>query len=207
MSETGISDCPSKVSLESLQSQGAQGFDPVRFQYLQALSNRMQKQHGAVRRALEDKLQVALRDYGDRYAQPAKARQAGVTHQRLAGLRALAVLNRYLGNLAQEDTDVGLDGDAPNRPEMKSVRQFKQALSKQQAQDQVVQAVSQGPENAGPLNSHSLVLRSLTLMRELSPDYLQKYLSHVDALLWLDKLNLKPVSQQAKPARRSRPKA
>jgi Protein of unknown function (DUF2894) len=33
------------------------------------------------------------------------------------------------------------------------------------------------------------VLRSLTLMRELSPDYLSRFMSHIDALLWLEQAN------------------
>ncbi|HSW05521.1 DUF2894 domain-containing protein, partial [Aquabacterium sp.] len=37
--------------------------------------------------------------------------------------------------------------------------------------------------------SHALVLRSLTLMRELSPDYLSRFMSHIDALLWLEQAN------------------
>ena len=45
------------------------------------------------------------------------------------------------------------------------------------------------PENAGPLNSQHLVHRSLTLMRDLSPEYLNRFMSYVDALSWLDQAN------------------
>jgi hypothetical protein len=30
------------------------------------------------------------------------------------------------------------------------------------------------------------VLRTLALMRDLSPDYLRRFLSHADTLLWLE---------------------
>ena len=43
--------------------------------------------------------------------------------------------------------------------------------------------------NAGPLNSSSLVHRSLSLMSELSPGYLQQFLSYVDALSWMEQMN------------------
>ena len=43
--------------------------------------------------------------------------------------------------------------------------------------------------DAGPLNSGSLVHRSLTLMRELSPGYLQQFLSYVDTLSWMEQLS------------------
>ena len=43
-------------------------------------------------------------------------------------------------------------------------------------------------EDAGPLNSSRLVHRSLTLMRGLSPEYLQQFLAYADTLSWLETL-------------------
>lgn len=77
----------------------------------------------------------------------------------------------------------GADGPSG---EMTSVRHFRQVWARVSAVDQIEQSIVRGPENAGPLNSHMLVLRSLALMRELSPDYLRRFMSHVDTLLWLD---------------------
>ncbi|HDV6357027.1 TPA: DUF2894 domain-containing protein, partial [Burkholderia cenocepacia] len=62
-----------------------------------------------------------------------------------------------------------------------------------------------------PLNSNSLVHRSLATMRELSPDYLQQFLSYVDALAWLEDLvgggaqpeKEAPRAKAAKPARKT----
>jgi hypothetical protein len=34
--------------------------------------------------------------------------------------------------------------------------------------------------NAGPINSHMLVLRSLAMMQAISPDYLSRMISYVD---------------------------
>ena len=88
---------------------------------------------------------------------------------------------------------------------MKSVRQFSEVWSKISAEQQVVQALHRGPENAGPLNSHKLVLRSLSLMRALSPDYLRRFLSHADTLLWLEQAQsqsrAKPPAAKPKAAR------
>jgi hypothetical protein len=53
-------------------------------------------------------------------------------------------------------------------------------------QKQVTQAMAQAPQNAGPINSHMLVLRSLGLMRDISPDYLNRFMAHVDTLLCLE---------------------
>lgn len=202
-----VADTPPALMLASLRSQGAQGFDPVRFHYLETLYARMQTQHGALRQALEDKLQAALRDYAELYGQAPKTLAADVVRRQAAKPSPLAGLNRYLESASQHGMDDGLDVGAPRSGELKSVREFKRTVAKQQAQDQVLRAVEMGPENAGPLNSHMLVLRSLSLMRELSPDYLQRFLSHAGALLWLDACKLRPAPQDAKPTRRGRPKA
>ncbi len=47
------------------------------------------------------------------------------------------------------------------------------------------------------LNSHLLALQSLKLMRDLSPGYLKRFVSYVDALLWLDQADNagKPVAK------------
>lgn len=52
--------------------------------------------------------------------------------------------------------------------------------------DEYAQLVARTP--APPLNSNSLVHRSLSTMRELSPAYLQQFLSYVDALACLEDL-------------------
>jgi len=126
----------------------------------------------------------------------------------------LAQLNQYIQNVKQDGIDhrlgsglgSSLVGDMEASSEMASVRRFREAWSRIAAEDQVDQAVGRGPVNAGPLNSHMLVLRSLALMRKLSPDYLRRFLSHVDTLLWLDQANQKYTPVKAKPARRSRQK-
>jgi hypothetical protein len=66
------------------------------------------------------------------------------------------------------------------------VAQFRQQLGKISVQKQVTQAIAQAPQNAGPINSHMLVLRSLGMMRDLSPDYLNRFMGYVDTLFFLD---------------------
>jgi hypothetical protein len=46
-----------------------------------------------------------------------------------------------------------------------------------------------------------LVLRSLALMQDISPDYLRRFVSQVETLLWLEKAS-RPPATEAKPARR-----
>jgi Protein of unknown function (DUF2894) len=89
-------------------------------------------------------------------------------------------------------------------PEMKSLRRFRESWSRIAAEDQLDKALGRAPDNAGPLNSHVLILRALGLMRELSPDYLRRHLQHMEALLWLDQANQHHAVGEAKPARRPR---
>ena len=85
------------------------------------------------------------------------------------------------------------------------MRGFGEVWSRISAERQVVQALRRGPENAGPLNSHMLILRALTLMRSLSPDYLRRFLAQMDTLLWLDQANRQTALSAPRQARRARP--
>lgn len=124
--------------------------------------------------------------------------------------KPLAQLNQYIQSVKQDGINHrrgrSLVSDLEANSEMASVRRFREAWSRIAAEDQVDQAVGRGPVNAGPLNSHMLVLRSLALMRKLSPDYLRRFMAHVDTLLWLDQAHQKYTPVKAKPARRSRQK-
>jgi hypothetical protein len=98
----------------------------------------------------------------------------------------LAELTLYMAQHAPEQVDASFDGHAGLRRELKTTRYFRNTWSKLSVDKQVTQALEQAPKNAGPINSHMLVLRSLALMREISPDYLNRFTSYVDALLCLN---------------------
>jgi hypothetical protein len=66
-------------------------------------------------------------------------------------------------------------------------------------QKQVSKAMAQAPQNAGPINSHMLVLRSLGLMRDASPDYLNRFMVYVDTLLCLDEAGTTKVAPRKSP--------
>ncbi len=83
------------------------------------------------------------------------------------------------------------------------MRQFRQQLGKISVQKQVNQAIAQAPQNAGPINSHMLVLRSLSLMRDISPDYLSRFMGYVDTLLSLEDVGKASVTS----GRKSEPKS
>jgi len=114
------------------------------------------------------------------------------------GLDALKALNLSLQSPAT-GTENTAAASSPARPvEMKSVQQFRQSWHRMKVQDQVEHALQQGPANAGPLNSHRLVLRTLGLMQDLSPAYLHHFMNHLDTLLQLDTMTLPQTAKTAK---------
>ncbi|CAM8649921.1 Protein of unknown function DUF2894 [Comamonadaceae bacterium] len=187
------------ATLDALRSAGRQALDPVRFRYLETLAQRLPTQSGAVQHHLCTALGNALADFERRCA-IAPAAPSRVPLRR-AGLNSLKALNTQL-RMPQADSPTGAaPTPACGVPEMKSVQQFKQAWGRMKVQDQVGHALTQGPANAGPLNSHRLVLRTLGLMQDLSPAYLHHFMSHLDTLLQLDALTLPQAPKAAKPAK------
>ena len=187
--------------IAALRAAGAQRLDPLRLHYLEVLSARAQAQSGRVQSLLQDKLAQAVADFQARLKQAhslenaplAQAQALGVTQasQALESIQALQPqslgdLVRSLAQHAPEKTEAGLHGTVAAGPELKSVRLFRNTWSKLSADKQLNKALDQAPKNAGPINSHMLVLRSLALMRDISPDYLNRFMSYVDALQCLD---------------------
>lgn len=105
--------------------------------------------------------------------------------------RALVELTQYL---EQASAQVPSDGEVQRRdglPELKSASRFRPGWTRLRAEQRVSQALAQAPDQAGPFNSQMLLLRSLDLLRKLSPAYLEHLVSQVDTLLWLEQASLK----------------
>jgi hypothetical protein len=99
---------------------------------------------------------------------------------------SLSALVRQLEQHAPENADARVVENPGPRSELKTIRNFRNTWAKLSVDKQVAQALEQAPKNAGPINSHMLVLRSLALMRDISPDYLNRFMSYADTLLCLD---------------------
>lgn len=195
----------SEPTLESLRAEGADRHDPVGYRYLETMAARLLTQPPAVQEVLARRLQQAIAVYADK-ARAASAQVAGDFKPQTPS--PLAQLNSELAARAQAEADrVRMEGGI-SASEMKSVRQFSEVWSRISAEQQVEKALDRGPENAGPLNPHKLMLRSLSLMRSLSPDYLRRFLSQMDSLVWLEQANARPrtITPTARAARASRTK-
>jgi hypothetical protein len=112
---------------------------------------------------------------------------------------SLGALVRQLEQHAPENADARLDRNTGSRSELKTIRNFRNTWSKLSVDKQVAQALEQAPANAGPINSHMLVLRSLALMRDISPDYLNRFMSYADTLLCLDQCEKEKPGNPKKP--------
>ncbi|WP_143286711.1 DUF2894 domain-containing protein [Burkholderia ubonensis] len=172
-----------RAMLDAWRASGADRLDPVRFHRIDALERRAAGHDGDARRLLDARLDALLTGYADDVERAgARADDAnepdGVAHAMPAS-SALAGLVTRIARDAQADR-AGID------PAL--IEYFRETWSKVRTEKQYRQALDQVPRNAGPLNSSSLVHRSLSLMRDLSPGYLQQFLSYVDALAWLEDL-------------------
>lgn len=189
-------------TLEALQQAGADRWNPARFRYLQAMAQRMQDQPEGVRRALADKLNQALCAYAQQASHLASPPPRQGMGRPARPASPLADLNQYIQQRMAEEVAPPLSHDVDVASDLKSVRRFSEVWSKVAAQEQVTLALGRGPENAGPLNSHMLMLRSLKLMRDLSPEYLRRFLAHMEPLLWLELAGQQNALGDAKTARR-----
>ena len=84
--------------------------------------------------------------------------------------------------------------------ELTSVRLFRESLVKLSSDKLVSRIIKEAPENPGPLNPQMLVIRSLSTMRDLSPDYLNRFVAYVDTLQWLEQATLVKKSNSSRSA-------
>lgn len=89
----------------------------------------------------------------------------------------------------------------PSPVDAQTLEFFRRTWSRLSAEQRLAQSRSALPGNAGPLNSQHLVHRALTSMRELSPAYFERFMNHVDALLWLERAQEHAARQVGLPPR------
>jgi hypothetical protein len=173
-----------RATLDAWREAGADRLDPLRFAALDALARRIAKlsspAEGELRRLLDARLAGLMTSYADDIdckrdeveSQAAQNAQTAQTND--ANARpdtSLAALSASLNGRADR-ADTLAD----------TLQYFHATWSKLSAGRQLRQSLEQVPGNAGPLNSNRLVHRALSLMNELSPGYLQQFLSYVETL-------------------------
>ncbi len=164
----------------------------VRARFAQALARRAAAHSGAARSVLDARL-AALTDElavaGETTpTAPAPRPPRGPLAELVA--QALRQKSAPVPGAATRPRDA-----TPNPPaagpaaDPKTLQFFKRTWSRLSADQRLAQSRASLPENAGPLNSQHLVHRSLTLMQQLSPEYLERFVGYIDALQWLEQAN------------------
>jgi len=172
---------PAQTRVRQLRNKGAARIDPARMAQLEALARRLEGQPDGVRARLQERLELAMEALEERLVQapghpPSRAHAAD----------------------AQQPPRLPRIADSP---EMGSVIRFRRSWANGRAQERVEAAAASRPRNAGPLNSHMLVLQALDMMRALPGDYLRRFLTHVETLQWLETAQAR-ATPAGKPRRR-----
>lgn len=187
-----------EAELASLREAGLDRADPVRFAYLQALARRLPAQPARAQALLAERLQqaaAALRAAPQRPV-PALSTPTPVQGGGLGGLLAqlapqapveAAAAPSSSGRTQPAPATASAVASAPAAPaELKSVRHFRQAWKRLNAEQRLAQSRAALPQNAGPLNSQHLVHKALQQMRQLSPACFERFVAQVDGLMWLE---------------------
>ena len=194
---------------DALRARAASRVDAVRLRFLEALKRRGAGRDDAVRRVLDDKATALatawLADVAvDPVVDDTRCRIDDGTPHRSALAELVSRLGRPVSTIpARTGPTKSQDvSSVPASPaELETLAYFRRTWSRLSADQRVAESLSTLPENAGPLNSHHLVHRSLTLMHELSPEYLERFVGYIDALQWLAQANDAAAQEAAQGAR------
>jgi hypothetical protein len=186
---------PLEAQLDAWREGGADRLDPARFRAIEALALRAARHSGEARRLLNARLSELMTDYAALAARPDEPPAPDSKRG------ALGELVDYLASQPRNTGDAqARDANGPTvSPEL--IEYFRATWARVRTGQQLRVAEVLVPQNAGPLNSSSLVHRALSLMRELSPGYLQQFLAYADALSWLEQLNAGSTPPAKEPPR------
>lgn len=207
-----------RAVLDAWRASGADRVNPVRFHLIDALDRRAAAYDGAARQRLDERLAGLIAAYEGELkdAEDAGSEADADSAQDAVTAGPLAELIAYLGDPTGNSQSVGstAENGLPGYtardplglraayPELPLLDEFRALWSRFSADRQVRQSQERVHKNAGPLNSNQLVHRALTLMREMSPGYLQQFLSYTDALMWMEQM-----TAAAAPAPKEAPRA
>ncbi|WP_439672447.1 DUF2894 domain-containing protein [Cupriavidus necator] len=203
-----------RAQLDAWQASGADQADPVRFRLMEALARRADAHSGAVRGLLDERLRGLAAAYaaivqrhtgedsdGADGATPS-APTAGPTASALGALvhditaRARPAI-AIASNDARSPTPVPATAPQSDAPLVDALADyFRETWARVSVEQHFRLSLERVPENAGPLNTDHLVHRSLSLMRETSPEYLRHFLSYVEGMSWLEQLGAAAAAEK-----------
>ena len=89
------------------------------------------------------------------------------------------------GHLEQKNDSDSLSETRPL--ELQSMAVFRESMKYFNIDKVIDRAINDHPANPGPHNPHMLAIKSLTQMRDLSPQYCRRFAGYIETLLWLEK--------------------
>jgi hypothetical protein len=181
---------PFEATLDAWRANGDDRVNRTRFRLIEAMLRRASGHEGEARRAIDARLACLIDAYAHDVAQ-ARAHATHVTTQ--------SPLAALLDDMRQRTARHAAKHAAPDE----LLDYLRAVYSKVSAEKRLRESLAQVPKNAGPLNSSHLVHRSLSLMREVSPDYLEHFLGYLDGLAWMEEMMF-ASSAPAKKAGRGR---
>lgn len=174
-------------ALERLRQAGADVAQPLRFGLVAAMARRAALHEGEAREHIDAKIRALTVELEPPAVAAAAAPQAADVQD--GGLGALT---------ARLAAQAAARGEAPlpsppgaglaAMPEPRVLAHVRRVWAGLSAERRLTQSVDALPENPGPLNSQHLLHRSLTLMREVAPGCLHRFMARVDALAALEQM-------------------
>ena len=191
---------PVQAQLDLWRQQGADRIDPLRFSLIAGLAQRAIQHDGQVAQLLQQRLEQLTVDYTRRVT--AQPRADGDTRANAAVASPLRALLDHIGSAAPATpVTTGVEPtsrpasdaseEAPAAPALESLPaldEFQQLWGRIRIDSLLRQSLESISEDAGPLHSSVLLHRAMTLMRDISPEYLQHFLASSDALSWMEQL-------------------
>jgi hypothetical protein len=191
------------AAIEALRVRGAARADPVRFHFIAALARRAAAHRGPTRRLLDAKLEQLLMVCSEAVDRAASA--VARPRERAPSGDTLAELLAHIASHAAGSLEGARTGEETSCPtELKTVSYFRGTWSRLIVDRRMTQSQAAVAENAGPLNTQRLLHQALTAMRDASPEYLHRFMSHVEALLWLEHAGPPSAAEKKEPARATR---
>jgi hypothetical protein len=205
-----------EAGITELEADGGDHFQKVRVQFIKSMAERARRQDPVVAGIVASKALVALEAYRidlsrehERVAAiveeasacktpaatPLSSLVHALEHRQVAGEESPSqdplgeLLQRQENEVLKSFAEAAGDAATPPAPperELKSARYFRELGQQRTAESRIAHAAQEAPEDSGPLNPQKLAIRSLIVMRELSPSYLRRFVSYVDTLFWLE---------------------
>jgi hypothetical protein len=184
------------AAVQTCRLRGGGQADAVGLGISEALARRAAALQGEARQLLIRRLDERLRAIDARAATLARSVAALEPTTPLNAVAGLSELVDRLGRSTMPPPSPATDPKRGARPAaapiaasprpLKAVEEHKGTWSRLRVETRLREALAQVPAGAGPLNTSHLVNRALQAMRDLSPEYLDAFMSHVDTLLRLE---------------------